>query len=328
MGILRSVLYALCFMLYAFPLFADSTVRVLILDEVYTAIPEKNETVKKVGKISGELLVSGTPYSGNIEVWRGKNGLYLINELSLEEYVKGVVAAEVGLKWEMEALKVQAVISRTYALYQRRMSGNSIYHLTSSTFHQVYKGKNSNARVAYAVSDTSGEILTYGETLIESLYHSTCGGRTENPEHVFGRSYPYLTSVESKCESSPYRAWQRDIPIAEIERALNLSGIQEIAVVSHTPTKRVNELKIVSDTKTVTIKATELRKALGWSRLPSTNFTLKRDVDIMIFEGRGYGHGVGLCQWCSQQMAKEGKTYREILSFFYPGTKIELYETR
>lgn len=307
---------------------AADTIKVLIINEVYTAIPAKDEKIKKLGSLTGELLVAGSQYSGNIEVWKGKNGLYLINELPLEDYVKGVVVAEVGQNWEMEALKAQAVISRTYAVYQKKMSGNSIYHITSSALHQVYKGKNSDVRVAYAVSETSGGILTFNGSPIEPFYHSTCGGRTENPENVFGRSYPYLRSVESNCETSPYWVWERRIPLAEIEKALNISGIKEITVVSHTPSKRVNELTIVSDAKTMTIKATELRKALGWSRLPSTNFTLKREEDTMIFEGKGYGHGVGLCQWCTLQMAREGKTYKEILSFFYQGTTIQLYEGR
>lgn len=324
--ILRFVLFALCTMLYALPLFAAETIKVLIVNEIYSKIPAKDENIKKLGSMKGDLLVVGSRYSGNIEIWKGSGGLYLINELPIEDYVKEVVMAEVGSNWEMEALKAQAILSRTYALYQKRLNGDSLFHITSSVLHQVYKGNNSDARVSFAVEETAGEILTFNGSPVEPFYHSTCGGRTENSEDVFGKSYPYLRSVESNCEISPFWVWDRKIPLSEIEEALKIPGIKEIAVKSYTSTKRVKELTIIYNSGTTTIKTTDLRKALGWSRLPSTNFTIAQNGDSMVLEGRGYGHGVGLCQWSALQMAREGKNYREILSFFYPGTMIQLYE--
>lgn len=326
--ILHSVLFALCSILYTLPLFAADTIKVLIVNDVYPHIPAKDEKIKKMGGMKGELLMAGSHYSGNIEVWKGDGGLYLINELPLEDYVKEVVAAEVGSNWDMEALKVQAVLSRTYGIYQKKMNRDSLFHITSSVLHQAYKGDSFDTRIAYAVEETAGEILTFNGCPIEPFYHSTCGGRTENPEDVFGKSYPYLKSVESNDEISPYWAWERRIPLTEIERALNISGIKEIAVKSYTSTQRVRELTVVYDSGTTAIKATDFRKALGWSRIPSTNFTFKKDEDSMIFEGKGYGHGVGLSQWSALQMARDGKNYKEILSFFYPGTTIQLYESR
>lgn len=308
--------------------YAADNIKVLIVNEVYPQIPSKGEKIKKLGSIKGDLLVMGTHYTGDIDVWKGDNGLYLINELPLEEYVKDVVAVEVRPDWETEALKAQAVISRTYAVYQKKMNGNSIYHIASSVIHQVYKGNNPDKRVAHAVAETSSEILTFNNRPIEAFYHSTCGGRTENPEDVFGKNYPYLKSIESNCEISPYWFWEKRIQLTEIEKALNLSGIKEISIKSYTSTNRVKQLDIIDSSGTTTINATDLRKALGWSRLPSTNFHISRDGDSIIFEGKGYGHGVGLCQWSTLQMAREGKNYKEILSFFYPGTTIQLYEGR
>jgi stage II sporulation protein D len=310
---------------------ADDNIKVLIVNEVYPKIPAKNEKIEKLGSMRGDLLVMGSHYTGNIDVWKGNSGLYLINELPIEDYVKDVVMAEVGSNWDMEALKAQAVISRTYAVYHKRMNGDSIYHIVSSVLHQVYKGNNPDVRVAYAVAETTGEILTFDNRPIEAFYHSTSGGKTENPEDVFGKSYPYLKSVESNCEISPYSAWEKRIEITEIEKALNLSGIKEISIKSYTSTKRVKQLNIINNSGIITINATDLRKALCWSRLPSTNFSVRRDGDSMIFKGKGYGHGVGLCQWGALQMAREEKNYKKILSFFYPGTIIQtiiqLYES-
>ncbi len=306
--------------------YSADNIKVLILNEVYSRIPAKRERMEKIGSMKGDLLVMGSRYGGDVDMWKGENGLYIINELPLEEYVRGVVAEEMRADWDMEALKAQAVISRTYAIYQRGLNCNSFYDVVSSVLNQAYKGENSDARVTYAVAETSGEILTYKGKPIEAFYHSTTCGTTENPEDVFGKSYPYLKPVKSNCGQSPYSTWSRRINFEEIEKALGIRSVKGISIKSFTSTKRVKQLNIRTASGTVAVNATDLRKALGWSRLPSTNFTLSRHGDSVLFEGSGYGHGVGLCQWGALEMAREGKNYREILSFFYPGTTMELYE--
>jgi stage II sporulation protein D len=305
---------------------ATENIKVLIINEIFPKIPEKEENIQKLGSVKGDLLVMGTHYTGTIDVWKGDNSLYIINELPLEDYVKDVVAVEIRPDWEMEALKAQAVISRTYALFQKRKNGNSIYHIASSVIDQVYKGNTPDIRVSNAVEETKGEILTFNNSLIEAFYHSTCGGMTEDPEDVFGKSYPYLKSVESPCDLSPYSKWEKNIDIRDIEEALNLSDIQELSITSYTATQRVKQIEIRTNSGHTTINATDLRKALGWKSLPSTNFSISRVEDSIVFKGKGYGHGVGLCQWGALQMAREGKNYKEILAFYYPGTVIQLYE--
>jgi stage II sporulation protein D len=304
------------------------TIKVLIIDDVFVKIPEKNEKLDRMGNVHGDLLVNGNHYLGDIEIWKGKSGLYLVNKLPFEEYVKNVVSVEVGIDWDIEALKAQAVIVRTYALYQMLHNGNANYDLTSSVLHQVYKTTVIDPIIALAVNKTAGEVLVYDGRIIESLYHSTCGGWTENPEEVFSREYPYLKSVESRCTISPYRVWERRIDREEIERKLLLPDIQEIAIDSYTATNRVKALRISHAKGTVRIKVNEFRKMLGWKRLPSALFTLTPVNGTILFEGRGYGHGVGLCQWSALQMARDGMNYKEILSYYYSGTTIQLYENR
>ena len=308
------------------------TIKVLILDDIFQKIPDKAETLEKMGKLKGDLLVNGTHYLGKIDVLKGKNSLYLINELSFEEYIKNVVAAEVGTNWDMEALKVQAVISRTYAMYQKNQKNqsntNTDYDITSSVLNQVYKGSSVDTRISYAVMDTEGEVLTYNGNLIEAFYHSTSGGKTEDPAEVFGKSYPYLKPVESNCELSPYWIWERRIPVEEIEKALNIKGIRNIQIKSYTKTQRVRTVDVLYSQGVLNVESKDLRKMLGWSRLPSTNFTISRDSGNYVFDGKGYGHGVGLCQWSALEMSREGMTYKQILDYFYPGTKLEKYENR
>jgi len=322
-------LFLLCLSFpHAAPASAPNTIKVLIVNDLYPNLPSKQEKVEKLGSMQGELLVMGSRYEGNIDVWKGENGLYIINELPLEEYVRDVVAAEVNPEWDMEALKAQAVVSRTYALHKKTANGDSLFHLASSVLHQAYKGKNSDARVAYAVSATTGEVLTFDGKVIEAFYHSTCGGRTEYPEEVFGKKCPYLTSVESTCDLSPYSAWERRIRLEEIGQALGFTDLRDVTINSYTSTNRVKQLDLRTGSGTITVNATDFRKALGWNRLPSTNFRLSLAGDEVVFQGSGYGHGVGLCQWCMLRMAREGKKYTEILSYFYPGTKIQQYEER
>lgn len=326
---MKRILIAISIFLLSLTTAEARTVKVLILDDVFQKIPEKDETLDKMGMLKGDLLVNGAHYPGKIEVLRGKDGLYLINELPLEEYVKSVVSAEVGANWDMEALKVQAVISRTYAIYQQnknRTNGN--YDLTSSVLHQVYKGASADARIAYAVMNTEAEVLTYNGNLIETFYHSTSGGKTEDPAEVFGKSYPYLKPVESNCEISPYWIWERRIPAEEIEKALNVKGLKNILIKSYTTTQRVRTVEVVHSEGVLNVKATDLRKILGWNKVPSTNFTLSRDNGNYVFDGKGYGHGVGLCQWSALEMSREGMTYKQILDYFYPGTILENYENR
>ncbi len=327
--IIRKLTAGACMLLlFASLVEAGTTMKVLILDDVFQSIPSRDEKMERMGKLKGELLVNGTRYPGNIEIWKGNAGLYLINELPLEEYIRSVVSAEVGADWDMEALKTQAVISRTYALYQKAQNNNQNFDLTSSVLHQVYKGSNENARISYAVLNTEGEVLTYNGKIIEAFYHSTSGGLTEAPEEVFGKSVPYLKPVSGSCETSPYWIWERNIPVEEIEKALNIFGIRDIKITSYTVTKRVKTVDVFQAGATQSMKATDLRKAIGWNKLPSTNFTVSRDSNVMVFSGKGFGHGVGLCQWSSLEMARSGIGYKDILAHFYPGTLLQIHENR
>ncbi|MDP2168409.1 MAG: SpoIID/LytB domain-containing protein [Thermodesulfovibrionales bacterium] len=305
---------------------ASETIKVLILDGNFKDIPEKGEHLGMLDTIKGELLVGYTRYKGNIEVWQGKDSLYLVSEIPMEEYVEGVVSSELGKNWEIEAIKAQAVVARTYALNLKMQNKDRKFHLTSTVLHQVFKGGNEDAVVSYGVQSTKGEVLAYNGRPIEAYYHSTCGGMTEEAGEVFGTSRPYLRPVASECNLSPYQMWSRKMPFSEIEKALGIKGMTDIRIKSRTSTGRVKAVAVITDSNH-TIEATELRRKLGWKRLPSTDFSVKVNGDSVFFDGKGYGHGVGLCQWGSLEMARKGKTYKEILQYYFPGAAIELYES-
>jgi stage II sporulation protein D len=314
------------------PYAEETKIRVLLLDNKAFKSPPRGSTFFHVGDASGDVLMGGIKYSGSIEVWKSEKSLYVINELPLEDYIKGVVAAEIKSNWDAEAVKAQAVVARTYAIHQKvSAAGESPYHLTSSVQSQVYKGTNMSPEISKAVEDTKGEILVYHGEPIVAFYHSTSGGMTESAGEVFSHDLPYIKRVKTNSELSPFYMWEKIIPVTELEKALGVKGIRNITVKSHTASGRVKKLKISFENKRepMEIAATEFRRKIGWERLPSTMITeLSRNDDSFVIEGRGYGHGVGMCQWSALQMARDGKSYREILRYFYPGTEIKKYEDR
>jgi stage II sporulation protein D len=297
---------------------AEDTIRVLIVEN--PQVPLLKPDAEKMGSLKGDVFINGHVYSGLFDVRRDENGLHFINILPLEKYIEGVVAAETGEDWAIEALKAQAVISRTYAIYQKNLNAGKDYHITSSVLHQVYKGDIADQRIKRAVKETEGEIVTYEGKPIKAIYHSSCKGKTELPEVVWGEEYPYLRSVLCMDNASPYEHWTRRYTFEEMEEMLGINGIRDIRITSFTSTGRVKMLKVFAEASELDIRAVDLRRLLGYKELPSTQFTLTISGRDIIFEGSGYGHGVGLSQWGALEMARQGWSYREILEHYYPGT--------
>jgi stage II sporulation protein D len=300
--------------------FSEDTVKILMLESPREPLPSGQ--TEEIERLTGKVFFNGQSYSGSFDILKDENGLYVINNLPFENYIEGVVASEVGKDWEIEALKAQAVISRTYAIFNKNINTENIFHLTSTVLHQVYKGDNTDPLITQAVEGTTGEILTYEGNPINALYHATCEGKTELPEEVWVESYPYIKSVECNGVNAPYESWQKKFTFDQIRRALEINGITDIYIDSYTSTGRAKTLKIVTEASELEIKATELRKLLGYKALPSTLFSVTKNDTEVIFDGKGYGHGVGLSQWGALEMARKGKTYKEILAHFYPGTTI------
>ncbi len=297
----------------------NSFIRVLIGDRR----PALND-LKKMKKVSAKTIIDGSTYSGEIEIWKGSEGYFLINVVQLEDYVKGVVASEVGIDWPEEALKAQAVLARTYAVaHIIRNRTKNFYDVTSSVFHQVYREDEEKEEVKKAVNDTKGQILTYQGEPVMAFYHACSVGQTEDPQEVFGRQYPYLKPVKVPSTPSPYTFWEKKISFNTLKSVLSMGKISDVKILNYTSTGRVKEIEFSDGKNKKLIKATELRRLLHWTALPSTMIkSIRVEEDGVVFEGSGYGHGVGMCQWCAFQMAQEGKNYKEILQYFYPGTEI------
>jgi stage II sporulation protein D len=278
---------------------------------------------------SSALYVNGKPYRGVAEASPGDKGILVVNELPLEEYLVGLINCEISSAWPIEAVKAQAVIARTYALNRKLARSTAFYHLESSVIDQVYDGcEIEDSRARRGVSDTAGEVLSYHGAVIQAFYHSNCGGKTEASENVWGTRLPYLSGVDcTYCLTSPSSAWELKIALPELEERLKtaghkLSGVKDIRPGARNSRGRLKYVVVVSSRGDLSLTGDQFRKAIGYNIIKSTNFTVKVENGEAAFTGLGNGHGVGLCQWGAKQRALDGFGYSEILTYYYPGTKL------
>jgi|GEM_PF-355053 len=277
----------------------------------------------------GAIEVGGKPFPGRLELHRQGDELLLVNELDLERYVQGVVAAEVPSSFGMEAKKAQVVAARTYALMQRA-GAEGPYHVTATVDDQVYSGAAGDGPTRAAVATTHGEVLSQDGYLVSAYFSSTCGGRTEDPIHVWpDRLTRGVRSVACGfCDDAPYAHWSQDIAPARLSKALTDAGYEGVGDVTgvrireRSPSGRVTILEVQTSDETIELSGQDLRAAVGWTPLKSAAFDVKVKGDSFEFEGSGFGHGVGLCQYGAQGMDQAGRTYREILGRYYPDAKV------
>jgi stage II sporulation protein D len=273
-------------------------------------------------------------YRGSLEVkWRA-GGLMVVNTLDIEEYLYGVVPKETPTQWEMAALRAQAIVARTYALYKRTRQGNRDYDVAAQYIRdQHYEGYGAeHARTTQAVNDTQGLVLTCRGELIPAYYHAESAGYTESSEHVWSSPHPCLRAVKAQMHpASPYLQWSASLPLPDIRAALVKQGyavgaIRRLEPIEHSETGRITRLKISHKVGETIMRGTEFRLALGPEVIRSTRFTVQLRDGRAFFHGQGWGHGVGLCQWCSQGMAELGYDHETILTHYYQGAKLIHYQ--
>ena len=279
-------------------------------------------------------------YRGIITITAGGRyrSLHIVNKMGLEDYVGSVVGSEMDFR-NIEALKVQADIARTYALWHLGTTRGNDYDVSDNTQNQIYKGdlimKPYCRQVALA---TKGEVITWSHRLILAAYSSTCGGQTASNKTVWGgKAIPYLKPVKDNgaCADSPHYRWTFRISRDSLLRALHHSlrrPVIDIAGLDTSKYGRITNVHLkISPDHYRTIRGTLFREILlkwfGERSLESNWYSLQKENNMYIFHGRGMGHGVGLCQWGARGLALAGWNYRDILRFYYTGVKIEELET-
>ncbi|MBN2372757.1 SpoIID/LytB domain-containing protein [bacterium] len=268
-------------------------------------------------------------YRGEIVIFLDKSWkLGVINRLGIEEYIKGLMKAEISPSWSFESLKAQAVIARTYALYQLAHNTNSLYDLKASTESQVYLGVcGEDPMTDHAVDATRGQALIYENDYIPALYHACCGGHTEDARYVFHDHLSLVGVPCSYCKASPHFEWENQIGHIQIRNLFlrqyfRMGVIKSISVMERSSSGRAENIIITHSLGQEIISGKQLRALLGHNTIRSTLFTIIKEKDAFVFKGKGWGHGVGLCQWGAKAMAEEGYKCEDILTHYYPLSSI------
>jgi len=270
--------------------------------------PGKKEAVKT---LDGRLLIKSFPGS-----------LLILNITETENYLPGVVRAEAGSRGPLEYFRTQAVVARTYAYRHDERHSLDGYNLCDDTHCQVYPGIISDSVIIKACSSTAGKVLVDKDSiLIISAFHGNCGGQTASSKDVWVTEQPYLVSIaDPYCTSANNSRWEKPVTAALWQGFLRSKGIDAVQysqtiTASSAQAKRTRYYMLAGKE----IPNEDIRLAFN---LKSSFFTVIPVADSVVIKGRGYGHGVGLCQDGARVMAARGKTFKEITLFYYPGTVI------
>jgi stage II sporulation protein D len=311
--------------------------------------------VVMAGDPSHLVRVNGRTYRGVVEIVRNAAGITLVNRVFLETYLLGVVSAEMGRRnlAEFEALKAQAVVSRTYALRHLGRRKSLGFDLQAGVADQVYVGSGSETPEGLeAVQSTRGMVLTHGGTPIDAFYYSTCGGQTADGVEAFSAgSRPYLRSFpdvdpngEAYCRISPRYRWREEWTGASLQATLRrtlptvtgtssdrIGEVRDVWVAQRTASGRVGRLGVTVGRGQVMVDGPSVRKVLrptSGELLRSSAFSLtptsgSRGITRLVADGHGAGHGVGLCQWGAVGRSRAGHDVQRILAAYFPGAMLQ-----
>ncbi|MGQ0636607.1 MAG: SpoIID/LytB domain-containing protein [Planctomycetaceae bacterium] len=292
---------------------------------------------------SPAVWVERDQYRGSVRLYRQPGGLVLaVNVVSLEHYVASVVDSEMPADFPEEARKAQAVVARTYAVYQMRQAGpEALVDLYASTRSQKYLGyqyrdgdrllAGETAAGRRAAADTAGQLCTYKGEVFCTYYCAVCGGSTVKGTEVFSDAAPPLQSVACDwCRDARLYRWTAEVSKRDAQTdllpLLKKSGqpgrtLSTVSLVRASP-GALPQFDVQTDRRAVRVTGAELRQALAAHGLYSPRFTVTDRGTSLAISGRGHGHGVGLCQWGARGLALAGKNYEQILQHYYAGARI------
>ncbi len=280
---------------------------------------------------------SGPIFSGSYpaHIERRAGRILVTVTMPLEEYVAAVLMAESGDFENVESQKAMAVVARTYAMRFLGQHATEGFDFCDTTHCQVLGWKGASPAVRGALSATRGEVLRFEGKLAQTFYHQSCGGTTAAAHEAWPTvTEAYLTShADMYCAARGVLKWESAIRVGDLDRALRAAGIampagwHAIEIAARSESGRAQRLKLSGGAGgSGAISASTFRFAvdreLGWNKIRSDLYDVRTAGEQIIFSGRGSGHGVGMCQAGAEEMAREGKSYQEILGFYYPGTQI------
>lgn len=283
---------------------------------------------------NGSLLIGTDDYFKMTNTYRGyisyrvvNNKLAIINHVEMEDYLKGVIPKELSPSYPKDALKAQAICSRSFALKNINKYKKYGYNLDDTTNSQVYRGKTvEDIRTNKAVDETKGLVAKYNEEIANTIFGASSGGKTANAQEVWGgNSVLYLSSMEDPY-STKY-IWEHSVDKNKINDVLlknkiNVGNFLNFNVAEKDVSGRNKTIEIIGTEKTEKITGNKFRNIFGNTNLKSTLFDIINSDEKITFSGKGYGHGVGMSQYGAVEMAKQGKNYIDIITFYFPGVTL------
>ncbi len=258
-------------------------------------------------------------FDDNLKISVRAGKLMLINNINLDNYVAGVVEAEVGRRPPKEYFKLQAIICRTYALSNTHKHLDEGFNLCDEVHCQAYHGKSFYSNIVEASMQTKGAVIVDSDIqLITAAFHSSCGGQTVNSEDVWTKSLYYLRSIrDTFCLNKKNAEWEKEIDSSRWHNYLSRLVVSNNDSLLHNYNNELREVYFPHSASRLSFE--DIRHQF---RLRSAYFNVHHKPGRIVLKGRGYGHGVGLCQIGAMEMAAQGKSYSDILHFYYRGVHI------
>lgn len=278
-----------------------------------------------------QLTFQKNTYTGKLYVITNGKSFQLVEHLDLENYLLGVLPYEMSHTWPLEALKAQAVAARTYTRMQLK-GDKAPFDLYNDVRSQMYKGSGKvYDSVQQAVEGTAGQVLTYKGNLFNTYYHANCGGGTDDAKIWTGSSAETIkplkgASCSTDKESKSY-SWNATVPTSSINKFVNSKGLKgsvsKIKIDKQSPTKRAVTLQFTTANGNKSLSCAQFRLSVGAGLLKSCKITsISKSGSGFAFSGHGFGHGIGMCQDGAKGMAQNGKTYKQILSNYFPSAEL------
>lgn len=314
-------------------------IKILVTGKKKISLKTVNSNELRIFAKDGSIKINGTPYQGTIilKIFPKTSKLLIINKLKLDDYISSVLISEIYPTWPHEMQKVQAVVSRTYALYHMKQNKKRkqklAYDIKRSNFHQRYDGYHNYKHSNNAIEETKGIVITHNNNIALAMFDACCGGAVPaKMSSLDFKKAPYLarTKACTYCKDYSLYNWKRELLEKEFMQKLKekksisskIVGCGKLLRITTTKKDKagiVKQLKLVCSRKTIILSGNQLWDSMK-NKILSLNFSIKKIGDKIIINGKGFGHQTGLCQRGARKLVSKGWDFKNIIRFYYPNT--------
>ena len=298
-----------------------------------------NSNELRIFSKDGSITLNGTPYEGTIifKIFPKENKLLIINKLQLDDYIYSVLLSEIYPTWPHEMQKVQAVVSRTYAIYHmkqnKRRKQKLAYDIKKSNFHQKYNGFHKYKHLKDAIEETKGIIITHNNKIALAMFDACCGGIVSAKMNSLDfKKAPYLARTRpcTYCKNYSLYNWKREISVKDFlqrlkekvsisSKIIGCGKLLRILISKKDAAGIVKQVTLVCSRKNIILSGNQLWDNIR-NKILSLNFSIKKVDDKIVINGKGFGHQIGLCQRGARELVNRGWDFKSIIRFYYPDT--------